>query len=447
MRLLNFLKHPPKQPQLQDKAKVVGMYAHWRLRIFFGMYFGYISYYLTRKSFVFAMPMLIRDLGYTKSDLGLLGSILAMSYGLSKFASGVLADKSNPRYFMGFGLILTGICNLCFGVASTLILFAIFWGLNGWFQGWGWPPCARLLTHWYSQEERGKWWGFWNSSHGIGAGLMAIAGPLIAAFLGWRYVFVIPGSICVAMGVYVIYMLRDIPESLGLPPIELFRGVETPKAVENEEEEKLSFKQILFQYVFTNKYIWVLAIAYFFVYIIRVGMYDWGCLFLVESKGYSVIAGGLSVLLFESGGICGNIFAGWSSDYFFNGKRGPINVLCCIAVSLVLMALWFAPKGYPVYASFLMFLTGFFIFGPQMLIGMVAAEVSHKKAVGTATGFLGWIAYLGAASSGYPLAKVTERWGWHGCFYVLGIGGLLSAVLLAPLWSVKSRAEEVKEAG
>jgi sugar phosphate permease len=44
-----------------------------------------------------------------------------------------------------------------------------------------------------------------------------------------------------------------------------------------------------------------------------------------------------------------------------------------------------------------MFLVGFFVFGPQMLIGMAAAELSHKKAAGAATGFVGWVAYLGAA--------------------------------------------------
>ena len=85
-----------------------------------------------------------------------------------------MADRSNPRYLMGFGLILTGLFNIFFGLSSSVLVFAIFWGLNGWFQGWGWPPCNRLLTHWYSQKERGRWWGAWNTSHSVGGALIPI---------------------------------------------------------------------------------------------------------------------------------------------------------------------------------------------------------------------------------------------------------------------------------
>ena len=154
-------------PEIDDPEIVQTNYRYWRMRIFYSMFFGYALYYLTRKSFTFAMPGLIEDLHLTKGDLGLLGSILYITYGLSKFASGVMSDQSNSRYFMAFGLIMTGLLNICFGFSSSLILFALFWGLNGWFQGFGWPPCARLLTHWYSQNERGSWsFGKTKTRHG-----------------------------------------------------------------------------------------------------------------------------------------------------------------------------------------------------------------------------------------------------------------------------------------
>lgn len=76
-------------------------------------------------------------------------------------------------------------------------------------------------------------------------------------------------------------------------------------------------------------------------------------------------------------------------------------------------------------------------FGPQMLVGMAAAELSHKKAAGTATGFTGWVAYLGAATAGYPISKVIETWGWYGFFVALGICGVISVFLLLPLWKIK----------
>lgn len=137
MALLSFLKPAPYLDEIQDKNVVKQQYRYWRIRTFYAMYIGYALFYFTRKSFTFVMPALQSTLGMTKTELGLIASILSLSYGISKFLSGILGDKSNPRYLMAIGLILTGVFNILFGLSSTWWLFAIFWGLNGWFQGWG----------------------------------------------------------------------------------------------------------------------------------------------------------------------------------------------------------------------------------------------------------------------------------------------------------------------
>ena len=443
MKLFDWFKPAPYKPEMTDAAQVKQRYKYWRLRVFVGMYVGYIFYYFTRKSFTFAMPALMLDLGFSKSDLGILGSILSITYGGSKFLSGILSDRANPRFFMGIGLMLTGVFNICFGLSSSLGFFALFWGVNGWFQGWGWPPCARLLTHWYSQKERGTWWGFWNTSHSVGGALI----PLIAAFCaqswGWRFALYVPGALCILIGFFVMFCLRDTPQSLALPPIEKYKN-DYPTA-NKEQEKEVSMKEILFKFVLKNRYIWQLAVAYFFVYIIRTAINDWSVLYLVETKGFSLLTAGACVFWFEIGGIFGSLAAGWASDKIFSGKRGPINVIFSLAVIFALSALWLAPAGSALIGFVVMFAIGFLIFGPQMLIGMAAAELSHKKAAGTATGFVGWIAYLGAATAGYPLGKMAQEWGWYGFFVTLGVCGAASVLLLIPLWSIKSNPRYMEE--
>jgi sugar phosphate permease len=39
-------------------------------------------------------------------------------------------------------------------------------------------------------------------------------------------------------------------------------------------------------------------------------------------------------------------------------------------------------------------------YGPQMLIGLCGAELVGPDSVGASEGFLGWVAYLGAANAG-----------------------------------------------
>jgi OPA family sugar phosphate sensor protein UhpC-like MFS transporter len=447
--LLEYFKPAPYQPEIQDTEEVKALYKYWRVRILYSMFVGYALYYFTRKSFTFAMPGLIENLGFDKSELGLLGSILALTYGVSKFASGILSDQCNSRYFMAFGLFMTGVCNICFGMSSSLMMFAIFWGLNGWFQGFGWPPCARFLTHWYSHSERGSWWSTWNISHNVGAFLIPWIVGASLQYLGWRWAMYIPGIICIIGSLYLVNRLRDTPQSLGLPPIERFRndygGMPPPKF----DEVQPTTKEILFEYVLKNHYLWILAFAYFFVYIVRTGINDWTALYLREAKGYSLLAANGSVSVFEVGGIVGSLAAGWASDYLFQARRGPINVLFSIGMIGGILLFWYIPEGHPWLDSLAMFTIGFAVFGPQMMIGMAAAELSHKQAASSSTGFVGTFAYIGAAIAGYPLGKVTQDYGWEGFFYFLLVCCVVSVIFLLPMWGVvenkKLARQEVKD--
>jgi MFS transporter, OPA family, sugar phosphate sensor protein UhpC len=433
---LSIFKPAPYQEEIQDPEEVKTLYKYWRIRILYSMFIGYALYYFTRKSFTFAMPGLIENLGFEKSELGLLGSIWAVTYGISKFASGVLSDQCNSRYFMAFGLFMTGVLNIFFGLSSSLFLFALFWGLNGWFQGFGWPPCARFLTHWYSHSERGSWWSTWNISHNVGAFLIPWVVGFTLQYFGWRFAMYVPGVICILGSLWLVNRLRDTPQSLGLPPIERFRNDYGGMPPPSFDEMQPSTKEILINYVFKNKYLWILGIAYFFVYIVRTGINDWTALYMREEKGYSLLGANGLVSLFELGGIAGSLCAGWSSDYFFGARRGPVNVIFAIGMGLGIFFLWGIPAGHLWLDSLALFLIGFAVFGPQMMIGMVAAELSHKQAASSSTGFVGTFAYIGAAFAGYPVGKVTQDWGWEGFFWFMIIACVISVLLLLPLWGV-----------
>ncbi len=316
--------------------------------------------------------------------------------------------------------------------------------MNGWFQGWGWPPCARLLTHWYSQSERGTWWGIWSTSHNVGGALIPLIVAVVAQVWGWRMAMFIPGILCILVGLFLMDRLRDTPQSLGLPTIEKFRG-EMVSNKSNQEEKELSRREVLLEHVLKNKYIWFLAFAYFFVYVIRTVINDWGLVYLYECKSFSWIEAGSCIFSFEVGGFFGCLAAGWLSDKIFQGRRGPINVIFGFFVIASVLALWYTPIGGVIFASAAMFAVGFFIFGPQMLVGVAAAELSHKKAAGTATGFIGWFAYVGAATAGFPFAKITQDYGWGMFFVVLGVCSVLMIALLLPVWSIKSRAQKEYE--
>ncbi|WP_245868600.1 MFS transporter, partial [Vibrio fujianensis] len=250
--MLSFLYRSHTPSPLTDPATINATYRYWRLHIMLGMYLGYAGFYFTRRTLNYAAPSLLTDLGLDKGDFGLLGTLFYITYGCSKFISGTISDRSNPRYFMGIGLIATGFINIAFGFSSSISAFILLWVLNAWFQGWGWPACSKLLTTWYSRSERGWYWAIWNTAHNVGGALIPIMVGYLTLHFGWRHGFIWPGVIGVLIGLILCWRLRDKPITQGLPKVGNWRNDPLEQAQENEGQG-LSYQQILAQYVFTNR--------------------------------------------------------------------------------------------------------------------------------------------------------------------------------------------------
>lgn len=438
-KYLDFLKPAPYLPITKSEAEIAGSYRYWRMRICYSIFLGYALFYFTRKSFTFAAPALAAEFGFSKGELGLLGSILYLSYGISKFVSGVMSDRSNPRYFMATGLIITGILNIFFGMSSSFWLFALFWGLNGWFQAWGWPACCKQLNYWFAHSERGLWYGICSTSHNLGGALIPLLAGFCAVTFGWRYAMFVPAGCSILMGFILIERLRDVPRSLGLPTVEDYKNnsIIAPEQ-QTTKHSSLSVKEILFKQVLNNKYVWIFSLSYFFVYVVRTAINDWTIFYLTEAKHMTDMIANSGVFWFEVGGFFGMIVAGWGSDYIWKGNRVPAMVLCALGLIFSLLGLMFVPPDHVFLDMFLLALIGAFVFGPQMIVGLAAAEFVDKRAAATSNGFAGTLGYFGAAFAGYPTGKMIDIWGWHGFFVAMLLSSAVIFIMLLPLWSTSS---------
>jgi OPA family sugar phosphate sensor protein UhpC-like MFS transporter len=432
------LKPSPYIKPIQDSAQIDELYKYWRTRVFYSIYFGYVFFYLTRRSFASISNEIHLELGISFKMIGLCSTTFYICYGISKFISGMLSDNSNPRYFMSIGLIITGILNICFGMCSSLYMMAAIWGLNGIFQGWGWPPVAKQLTYWFSKRERGTWWSVCSTSHNVGGLLIP---PIFAylitygvfGFIGWRFAMMVPGVLCIAGGLLLMNRLRDVPQSLGLPSIEKYIDPNSDIVERTTAARTIPFKRMFAQYILRNKFVWVMALSYFFVYVVRTAVNDWATIYLVD-KGFARIAAGVAVSWFEIGGFIGTLAAGYTSDKWFKGNRITVSVLCALGmvVSLYAFGNINLSASDTILCNSIMSLMGFFVFGPQMLVGLAAAEYVDKKAAGTANGFVGFFGNVGAAVAGFPLG-MTIDYSWNAFNLVLVACSAITFLILLPL--------------
>ncbi|HEK0558003.1 TPA: MFS transporter family glucose-6-phosphate receptor UhpC [Proteus mirabilis] len=416
----------------KNSASINKTYDFWRKNLMLSMIIGYATFYLTRKSVNFVMPVMQTELHLDKSDIGWIASLFYLTYGLSKFLSGIFHDQYGYRWFMGAGLVMTGVMNIIFAYCLSFPALLLVWALNGFFQGWGWPPCARLLTHWYSRNERGFWWGLWNISINLGGMSIPLLTAWLATHFSWQIALVIPGLIGIVMGLWLCMQLKGTPAEEGLPTVGVWR-----RDIFELRQEQVSpptpMLTILKESILFNRMIWLLGFSYILIYLIRMAINDWGNIWLSETHGANLLSANAILSLFEMGGLLGALCSGWGSDLLFRGQRAPMILLFSLGLFIAVTALWLMPIHHYALLASCFFSIGFFVFGPQMLIGLAATEYCHKNAAGTVTGYLGLYAYLGAAIAGWPLSQVMAHYGWTGMFVLLTSAAALMGLLLMPL--------------
>jgi OPA family glycerol-3-phosphate transporter-like MFS transporter/OPA family sugar phosphate sensor protein UhpC-like MFS transporter len=407
-------------------------FKYWQTRTIVATMVGYALFYLIRKNLSIAMPAMQIELGITKAGLGVFLTLHGLIYGVSKFANGFIGDKVNARYFMVTGLLLAALCNIIFGFSSAILVFGLVWMLNGWFQGMGFPPCARLLTHWVPPQQLATKMSIWNTSHSIGAGLSVIVCGYIVLF-GWRWCFFVPSAIAILGAVYLWFTLRDTPASVGLPEIN-----PNKKPAGTTEKDALPFKQFLRKKVFRNPYIWIIAIANFFVYTVRFAVLDWGPTLLKEWKGVELHHAAWMIAGFEIAGIAGMLLAGWCTDKFF-GSRGSRVCVICMAMATLFIFLFSRTAGAPIWVSTaLLIVAGFFIYGPQALIGIIASNLATKRAAATAVGFTGLFGYASGIATGWGLGLLTDNYGWSYSLIALIGAGIIGTLVFFMAWPARA---------
>ena len=407
------------------------LFRRWQRRTLIASIVGYAGYYFVRKNLSLAMPAMEQDLGISKSDLGLFLTLHGLLYGVSKFANGFIGDRVNARIFMVAGLLLSAAANVVFGFSSAVFMLGLVWVVNGWVQGMGFPPCARLMTHWFHPRELATKMSIWNTSHSIGAALVVVMCGYLVVF-GWRWCFWGPAIVAGLVAVYLWFTLRDTPRSVGLPEIKVSENGKS------QEEPPADFKRFVRRQVFGNPYIWILAFANFFVYTFRYGVLDWGPTLLTQWKGVSLQHAGWMVAAFEVAGILGMLATGWMTDKIFGG-RGSRMCLCAMALAGVfLLAFWQLHTSSATVSTFLLIGAGFCIYGPQALIGITVANLATKHAAGTAVGFTGLFGYLSSILSGWGLGTLVQHHGWNVTLACLVVIAAIGTGLFALAWRAKA---------
>ena len=319
---------------LTDPAQIKAKHRAWQRRIMVGHHHRLRGLLLRPQEPEHRHAGDGEDLGITKTDLGLFLTLHGVLYGVSKFVQRLLRRPLQCARLHGHRRWCSPrSLNVCFGFSSAVVALGLFWMINGWFQGMGFPPCARAVDPLVPPKELATKMSIWNTSHqhrrGAGGGDVRL--PAAATIGNWRLCFLVPAGIAFVCAAFLWLVLPDTPPSVGLPEVKA-------RTSRLRRTRATTGKPWPFQYVFSNPYIWLLAVANFFVYTIRYAMLDWGPTLLTQAKHLQLTNAGWMVAGFEISGMIGALLGGWLTDRLFGGRgfRACVFYMALAGVSVLL---------------------------------------------------------------------------------------------------------------
>ena len=405
-------------------------FEYWQWRVIICSMIGYALFYFVRKNFAFAMPSLGEEYGITNTSFGIILSLVGIIYGLSKFVNGIIADRTVARWHLAIGLAACSVFNLVFGwsdklsmlitgqtggaefVSTMVIIMATLLVLNNVFQGCGFPPCNHLLAWWVPPKELATKTAVWNTSHSIGAALAAVfCGYIIARTGNWRYCFFAPAAIGFVGVLFIVLTLRDTPSSVGLPDLP-----DTKTEIDNDDTPEA-----------------------FRAFVKKFAVLDWGPTFLQQREvPLSPELAGWTIGIFEIAGLLGMLAAGWISDHFFHSKTHRVCAVEMLLTGACLLILHLVrDTASPVVILLLLALAGFFLYGPQALLGVTASKQATKKAASSALGIIGIMSYVSVIFTGAGLGWYSDHFGWDSLYLLMAGVSAVGFIFVAVLWNIK----------
>jgi OPA family sugar phosphate sensor protein UhpC-like MFS transporter len=393
--IFKFFLTGPDAARLTDEAEIKRRYRRNRISVFLSITLGYAMYYVIRQGYAVVKKPLLEAGVFDAAQLGQIGSVFFFTYMIGKCANGFLADRLNIKRFLALGLLGSATILVTMGFCSSFYLFAVLWGLCGWFQTFGAAPCVVSLNQWFSSQERGTLYGIWFSAHNIGTGLTYIFTAHLVAAFGWHMGFIAPGVLGISAAIFLYRFMYDRPPVYGLPPVSVYSGEQTleeHKAKDTKPVFKAQFAVIL------RPAVWVLGLSSAACYVTRYAFESWGVVFLTAAKGYSLTKASAIISISQFAGIAGAVTCGLISDRFFNHQRSVPCLLFGIFFVLSTATFVYVPAGHPWsdYVSMMFF--GYAVYAlVTYLGGLMAVDICPQKATGAAMGVIGLFSYAGAS--------------------------------------------------
>jgi sugar phosphate permease len=431
----------------------------------------YAAYYMCRYNFRFATPGMQEEFGFTTTQISDMLGIWSLTYGTGQLVNGLITDRIGGKRSMQIGAFGTIVVNLLMGLLPLLtiggalaatakfvfrvdaidpafIAIAVVWLINGWFQSFGAPGMIKINAAWFQRQERGTFAGIFGFMIQLGQVASSKLSPLIlngfsigvlvVAKGDWRWLFIIPPMVTLAVAIFMSFAAKPSPDQAGYPGVIV-------DELDNSAGETVSLKES-FRTIFTHPLVWFYACAYACTGAVRTSSDQLAILYFQDQLGMDMktnipatVAWTLAIMPMAA--VAGSLASGWVSDKFCRGHRSPVAMSLYFLEAVVIgFAALLLMKGLvgPTPAGILtgcgiLIMIALTANSTHSIVGAAAPmDIGGKKMAGFAAGVIDSFQYYGGAISLFLTGRVIdatrEAHGWLFWYVIMAGFGVLGGI-------------------
>jgi sugar phosphate permease len=433
----------------------------------------YAAYYMCRYNFRFATPGMQEEFGFTTTQISDMLGIWSLTYGTGQLVNGLITDRIGGKRSMQIGAFGTIVVNLLMGLLPLLVVggalagaakfvfrvesidpafiaIAVVWLINGWFQSFGAPGMIKINAAWFQRQERGTFAGIFGFMIQLGQVASSKLSPLIlngfsigvlvVAKGDWRWLFIIPPMVTLAVAIFMSFAAKPSPDQAGYPGVIV-------DELDNSAGETVSLKES-FRTIFTHPLVWFYACAYACTGAVRTSSDQLAILYFQEQLGMDMktnipatVAWTLAIMPMAA--VAGSLASGWVSDKFCKGHRSPVAMslyfLEAVVISFAALLLMKGLVG-PTPAGILtgcgiLIMIALTANSTHSIVGAAAPmDIGGKKMAGFAAGVIDSFQYYGGAISLFLTGRVIdatkEEHGWLFWYVIMAGFGVLGGIAM-----------------
>lgn len=408
------------------------------------LFFATTINYIDRQVIGLLKPFIEDDLHWDDADYGYIVTAFQIAYAIGMIISGRLLDKFGTRIGYFFTILIWSIGATLHSVVRSVFGFGVVRAVLGLGEAGNFPAAVKTISEWFPKKDRAFATGIFNSGSTIGAIVAPIIVVSVTMSLGWKWAFIITGSLGLVWILFWLIFYRDPEKNRRVSVSELsYIRSDDESDVENEDGAKglswgrlLRYRQtyaICFSR-FVTDWVW-----WFFLF--------WMPDFLNKSQHVDIKASVLPLIVIYSMASLGGIFGGALSSGFIKSGRSvdfsrKTAILICAVMVLPLIFTSMISSLWVVVV--LIGLAAAAHQGWASNIYTIVSDIYPKNAVGTMIGLSGFTGAIGGALSASFVGLVLKFSGSYTLIFSIASSMYLVAWLTLKLFIPRIQKLEIE---